>query len=84
MKSNLKRVEKIWRRTRMIFFLCPISIALIVGIDIAVGPERGGGTPLQLIGYGLLLLVYSSFIFGLCWLTFRFVRFVIEMRDESQ
>jgi hypothetical protein len=78
--ERLERVDKIWRRCRMVFFLGLISVPLITGINVA----SGQGAPLEQIGIGLLMLAYSSLVLGLCWLVFRLVRFVIEVGDESR
>lgn len=81
MKSKSHHVEKIWRHTRTIFFIFPFLIALIVGINAAYGPERSGGTALQQIGYGLLMLAFAALVYGFSWLVFKLVRAWAEHED---
>ena len=84
MRSNAEYVERIWRSTRLSFFVYLVVIPIIVVINIASGHERGGGTATEQLGYGILMEAAGCLVFGFCWLIFRFVRSVIEVRGGKQ
>lgn len=59
-------------------------IALIVGINVASGPERSNGTPLEHLGYGALMLAGATAIFGFQWFIFKLVRRIAAHTDHRK
>ena len=84
MRPKLDRLERSWRRTRVFFWIFSFGIALIVGINIASGPEASGGSALRQLGYGLLMLVGATIVVGFNWLIYKFMRRWAQHEDSLE
>ncbi len=78
-----ERIKRVWQRTRFIFFLFPFWIILIMGINI--WSDAGNGKPFnwENVVYPALMLAFSAFLMGCCWMIFRFIASLSKREDHE-
>ena len=73
MSDKKAEIERAWRRSKRFFVFFPFWVALIVGINIYQGQDATGYSALEMVGIGILFVMFGAIIFGAGWLIYRFV-----------
>ena len=73
MRDKKAEIERAWRRWKRFFVFFPFWVALIVGINIYQGQDATGYSALEMVGIGVLFVMFAAVIFGAGRLIYRFI-----------